>query len=103
MTGDGHRGDEMPDTADDVIELELPALLEALLVTLDGPLVPEEVCTALRAEAVEVVAALEALSAEYAGSGRGFALRSSPTGWLLYAVPAARSVLERVVVGERAV
>lgn len=81
----------------------LPVLLEALLVTLDGPLVPEEVCAALGAEAVDVVAALEAKSAEYARAGRGFALRPSPAGWRLFAIPAARPALERVVVGERSV
>lgn len=85
------------------VDLPLSALVEALLVTLDGPMVPEEVCAALGVEAVDVVAALETLSAEYARTGRGFALRSSPTGWLLYAVPGARPVLERVVVGERSV
>lgn len=104
MTAERH-DEAAVDTAMDgsSMDLELPALLEALLVTLDGPLVPEEVCAALAAEAVDVVAALEVLSAEYARAGRGFALRSTATGWLLYAVPEARPVLERVVVGERSV
>lgn len=83
--------------------LDLKGSLEALLVTLDGPLVPEEVCDALGVDAVEVVAALQALAAEYVEGERGFALRSTATGWLLYAVPAARPMLERVVVGDRSV
>lgn len=84
-------------------DLGLRAALEALLVTLDGPLVPEDVCDVLGVDAVDVVAGLEALAAEYAATGRGFALRATATGWLLYAVPAARPMLERVVVGDRSV
>lgn len=104
MIADERVGGELVAAVDDESrELALPALLEALLVTLDGPLVPEEVCTALGAEAVDVVATLEALSADYERQGRGFALRQLPIGWLLYAVPAARPTVERVVVGERSV
>ncbi|MGH3743677.1 MAG: SMC-Scp complex subunit ScpB [Mycobacteriales bacterium] len=105
MTADERPAGEEATTATatdgDAPNLGLPALLEALLVTVDGPLVPEAVCEALGVEAVEVVAALDTLSAEYRHAGRGFALRSTAAGWLLYAVPAARPALERVVVGER--
>lgn len=102
MIADSGVGDALVEAGDtDVTSLDLPALLEALLITLDGPLVPEAVCAALEVEAVDVIAGLKALSEEYARTGRGFALRSSATGWLLYAVPSARPVLERIVVGER--
>lgn len=99
---DGQEG-AVGSTAAEAADLALPALLEAVLVTLNGPLVAEDVADTLGLEAVEVVAALEGLSAEYKRIGRGFALRSTASGWLLHAVPQARSALERIVVGERSV
>lgn len=82
-------------------DLGLPALLEALLVTIEGPLVPEDVCDGLGVEAVAVIAALELLAEDYRAARRGFALRDTAAGWRLYAVPAARPALERIVVGDR--
>lgn len=84
-------------------DLSLAAALEAVLVVLDGPLVPDEVADAAGVEVAEVVSALEELAAAYRSEGRGFALRPTAIGWRLYAVPAARPLLERLVVGETSV
>jgi segregation and condensation protein B len=78
---------------------QLRPALEAVLMVADQPLDHLTLATAVGCPAGEVVAALEALAAEYAEQGRGFDLRNVAGGWRFYtreeyAAVVARFVLE---------
>jgi segregation and condensation protein B len=75
----------------------LRLVLESILLVVDEPV--SEVTLAQVAERPrhEVVAALEAIAAEYDEHGHGFELRKVAEGWRLYTRPEAASYVERFV------
>ena len=76
---------------------ELRPSLEAVLMVADQPLDPAILATAVGYPVAEVVAALEALSAEYTEQGRGFALRNVAGGWRFYTRDEYAAVVEGFV------
>ena len=75
----------------------LRGTLEALLFVTDEPLPVARVATLLELPQADVLAALEALAAEYARDERGFQLREVAGGWRMYSHPAFHPVIEKMV------
>lgn len=76
---------------------ELRPALEAVLMVADEPLDPATLATAVGYPVEEVVAALEALAAEYTEQGRGFDLRNVAGGWRFYTREEYAAVVEGFV------
>ena len=75
----------------------LPAVLEALLLVTDEPASPVVLAQVAQRPVPEVVAALQALAAEYAEQGRGFELSEVAGGWRLYTRADCAPYVERLV------
>src|SRR3954467_10112655 len=91
------RTDEQTDEVLEVPVAELRPALEAVLMVADQPLDHLTLATAVGYPAGEVVAALEALAAEYAEQRRGFDLRNVAGGWRFYTREEYAAVVERFV------
>ena len=76
----------------------LSAALEALLLIADEPVDVVTLAQLVRRPVPEVVAAMEALAADYTESGRGFDLRAVGNGWRFYTRGDCAEVVERFVV-----
>ena len=76
---------------------ELKPALEAVLMVADQPLDHLTLASAVGYPAGEVLAALEALTGEYAEQGRGFDLRNVAGGWRYYTREEFAPVVERFV------
>ena len=82
---------------------QLRPALEALLLVADEPMDAQTAAAAVQRPVVEVVAALEGLSAEYDVHGRGFELRNVGGGWRYYTREAYADVVEKhVLEGQQA-
>jgi segregation and condensation protein B len=82
------------------VRLPLEALrpvLEAIMLVVDEPVAEELLAQVLERPRDEVVAGLEALSAEYTAAGRGFDLRRAAGGWRLYTREEFAPYVERFV------
>lgn len=75
----------------------LGAALEALLIVTVEPLSAVTLAEATRRPVEEVEATLQALSADYSGAERGFALREVAGGWRFYTRDTCSGVIERFV------
>jgi segregation and condensation protein B len=80
-----------------VATTELAPALEAVLMVADQPLDATSLATAVGYPVDEVVAALEALTAEYDEQGRGFELRNVAGGYRYYTREAYAPVVEGFV------
>jgi segregation and condensation protein B len=80
-----------------VTPAELAPSLEAVLMVADQPLDATTLATAVGYPVDEVVAALEALAAEYDEQGRGFELRNVAGGYRYYTREVYASVVEGFV------
>lgn len=87
---------ESIDITEDV-SLGTRGALEAVLFVADEPLSVAALARAVQAVPADVEAVLEALSAEYTDSGRGFELRQVAGGWRLYTRDTYADVVERYV------
>lgn len=76
---------------------ELRPALEAVLMVADQPLDHISLATAVGYPAAAVVAALEALAADYTEQGRGFDLRNVAGGWRYYTREEYAPVVESFV------
>jgi segregation and condensation protein B len=81
----------------DVPIAELRPALEAVLMVADQPLDHVTLASTVGYPAGQVVAALEALAAEYGEQGRGFDLRNVAGGWRYYTREEYAAVVERFV------
>ncbi|MDP3969198.1 MAG: SMC-Scp complex subunit ScpB [Nocardioides sp.] len=79
----------------DVPVVDLRPALEAVVMVADQPLDAVALATVVGYPVAEVVAALEALAAEYTESGRGFELRNVAGGWRFYTREEYAPVVER--------
>ncbi len=75
----------------------LRPVLEALLLVTDGPASPVVLAQVAERPVPEVVAALQALAAEYTEQGRGFELSEVGGGWRLYTRGDCAPYVERLV------
>ena len=75
----------------------LSAALEAILLVVDDPVSEVLLAQVLERPQDQVHAALQALSAEYTASGRGFDLREVAGGWRLYTRAECAALVERFV------
>ena len=92
--------DEMTAEVEETLAVPVAALrpaLEALLIIADQPLDTMTLATAAGYPVGEVVAALEALAAEYTDQGRGFELRNVGGGWRYYTRDEYAAVVEGFV------
>ena len=93
--------EELPDGTDeetlDVPIADLRPALEAVLMVADQPLDHVTLASAVGYPPDQVVAALQALAAEYAEQGRGFDLRNVAGGWRYYTRDELAPVVERFV------
>jgi segregation and condensation protein B len=80
-----------------VATTELAPSLEAVLMVADEPLDATSLATAVGYPVDEVVAALEALTAEYDAQGRGFELRNVAGGYRYYTREEYAAVVEGFV------
>ncbi len=76
---------------------DLRAGIEAILLVVDEPVADVLLAQTLERPQAEVVATLEALSAEYTEAGRGFDLRRAAGGWRLYTREEHAGLVERFV------
>ncbi|HEV2089199.1 MAG TPA: SMC-Scp complex subunit ScpB, partial [Cryptosporangiaceae bacterium] len=76
---------------------DLRAALEAILLVVDEPVTDLLLAQIVERPQDEVVATLEALSAEYTETGRGFDLRRAAGGWRLYTREEHAALVERFV------
>jgi segregation and condensation protein B len=100
----GSTGVDEPDgtSEDDVLEPtlgapSLEAALEAVLLVTDEPIDATTLAALVRRPAAEVLAALEALAADYRSAARGFELREVAGGWRFYTSSDCAEVVERYV------
>ncbi len=100
----GARGDDEADgtAEDDVLEATLgaptlDAALEAVLLVTDQPIDVATLASLVRRPAGEVLARLQALSADYTGAARGFDLREVAGGWRFYTRSDCAEIVERYV------
>ena len=87
---------------DDVLEPtlgapSLDAALEAVLLVTDQPIDVASLASLVRRPADEVLARLQALSADYTTAARGFDLREVAGGWRFYTRSDCAEVVERFV------
>lgn len=75
----------------------LPAALEAVLLVVDEPVSEVMLAQVLERPTGEVLAALQALAAEYSATQRGFELRSVAGGWRYYTRGDCAPYVERFV------
>jgi segregation and condensation protein B len=100
----GARGDDEADgtAEDDVLEATLgaptlDAALEAVLLVTDQPIDVATLASLVRRPADEVLARLQALSADYTDAARGFDLREVAGGWRFYTRSDCAEIVERYV------
>ena len=92
--------DQMASGTDETLSVPVAALnpsLEAVLMVADQPLDAVALASAVGYPVEEVVAALEALAAEYTQQGRGFELRNVAGGWRFYTREEYAAVVEGFV------
>ena len=94
--GDGVVTNEM-----DILDNNLDAALEGLLVVLDRPIVAEEVAQIWGLDTDRVRVTLVRLQANYERSRRGFALRETTSGWRLFCAPEVMLRVQEVAARER--
>lgn len=92
--------DQKASGTDETLSVPVAALnpsLEAVLMVADQPLDAVALASAVGYPVEEVVAALEALAAEYTQQGRGFELRNVAGGWRFYTREEYAAVVEGFV------
>ncbi|MEX2290872.1 MAG: SMC-Scp complex subunit ScpB [Mycobacteriales bacterium] len=77
--------------------VELPAVLEAVLLVTDEPVPATTLAQVAERPTVEVERVLQALAQQYADAGRGFELRLVAGGWRLYTRADCAPYVERFV------
>jgi len=90
-------GEEIPDTAPVPEDVDLGAVLEAILMIAEEPLTEEFLSAVLERPRSQVREQLGRLSAEYTGDGRGFDLRRQAGGWRFYTRADYARYVERFV------
>lgn len=78
-------------------EIELGAVLEAVLLVTDEPVPAVTLAQVVERPTGQVEAELERLAAEYTAQGRGFELRQVAGGWRFYTRPDCAPYVERFV------
>ena len=73
------------------------AALEAILMVSEEPVSPVTLAQVVDLPVDQVVALLEAMSAEYTSAERGFDLREVAGGWRFYTRPEQHAVVEKFV------
>ncbi len=90
-------GEEIPDAAPVPEDVDLGAVLEAILMIAEEPLTEEFLSAVLERPRSQVREQLGRLSAEYTGDGRGFDLRRQAGGWRFYTRADYARYVERFV------
>lgn len=81
-----------------MIEGELKAALEAILMVIEEPVSVNVLAQVTETSAEIVDNALKSLESEYRSDGRGFQLRNVAGGWRFYSAPEQSGFVERFVI-----
>jgi segregation and condensation protein B len=95
--GEATREDVEPAEGGALPEIELAAVLEAVLLVTDEPVPAMTLAQVVERPTGQVEAELERLAADYSAQGRGFELRQVAGGWRLYTRPDCAPYVERFV------
>ncbi|MGW4465077.1 SMC-Scp complex subunit ScpB [Micromonospora sp. NPDC004704] len=86
-----------------LVDEELRAALEAILLVVDEPVAEIVLAEVLEQPTNRVAAMLEQVSGDYTAAGHGFDLRRAAGGWRLYTRPEYATYVERFVLNGQAV